>query len=277
MEAVEPKGPSVRYPGCNGYVLRTAETTVYLDSYFGDGEPPRTIRVIPVPWTPEVATQTPCWPLTGTSTTCIRPRTRRWSTVSGATCTRPKLPDAPKYDGDVSVADEDAKVTVEPGDEYEVGELTVHARGANALDAEEPVTYVVEHDAGTFFAGGDTRPWDGFEDVADEFDLDLGVRPCGTTGKVLHTGDDPAETRVTEWYTTATSSRRRWGSSNSVGSFRSTGTCGGTWGRPEEPPRGPRLLRVPPAAGGRPDRRLPGVGRPGVIRPKDIREGEREE
>ena len=48
----------------------------------------------------------------------------------------------------MSVADEDAKVTVEPGDEYEVGELTVHARGANALDAEEPVTYVVEHDAG---------------------------------------------------------------------------------------------------------------------------------
>lgn len=51
------EGVSLWYLGCNGFVLRTAETTVYLDPYFGEGDPPNTIQTIPVPMDPADATE----------------------------------------------------------------------------------------------------------------------------------------------------------------------------------------------------------------------------
>jgi L-ascorbate 6-phosphate lactonase len=279
VEAADPEGLSVWYLGCNGYVLRTAETTVYLDPYFGDGEPPRTIRMIPVPMDPADATACDAVFVTHQHIDHMHPPSHAPLVDDlGADLYAPEASHgAPKYDGDVEVDDESATVTVEPGDEYAVGDLTVHVRGANDPDAEEPVTYVVEHDAGTFFAGGDTRPWDGFEDVADEFDLDLGVLPYGTTGKLLHTEDDPPETRVTEWYNDGDQL------SEAVGQLeldRFAPVHWDMWRGVSADPKSlhedlasyeyPRSLEVIEIGD-----RLE-VGRPGVIRPKDIREGERE-
>jgi L-ascorbate 6-phosphate lactonase len=57
LEAVEPSGLSVWHLGCNGFALRTPETTVYVDLYFGDGNPPRLLRLPAAPMDPADATR----------------------------------------------------------------------------------------------------------------------------------------------------------------------------------------------------------------------------
>lgn len=56
----------------------------------------------------------------------------------------------PDYDGGLR-APADARNTAEVEDSIDVGDLTVHVRGASDPDAHEPVSYVVEHESGTFF------------------------------------------------------------------------------------------------------------------------------
>ena len=36
IEAADPDGLSIWYLACNGFILRTASMTMYLDPYFGD-------------------------------------------------------------------------------------------------------------------------------------------------------------------------------------------------------------------------------------------------
>ncbi|EMA46146.1 MBL fold metallo-hydrolase [Halococcus saccharolyticus] len=201
IEATEPQGLSVWYLGCNGYVLRTAETTVYLDPYFGDGTPPRTIRMIPVPIDPADATLCDAVLVTHEHIDHTHPPSYGPLVEDcGAEIHAPSASyERPDYDGDLRAPD-DKRHIIEPGDEFDVGDLTIHVRGANDPDAIEPVSYVVEHDAGTFFAAGDSRPADAFTDVAGEFDLDLGVLAFGSVGNIVHTEDDPTEARPTEWY-----------------------------------------------------------------------------
>ncbi|MFC5971664.1 MBL fold metallo-hydrolase [Halomarina salina] len=201
IEASDPDGLSVWFLGCNGYVLRTAETTLYLDPYFGDGSPPRTVRMIPVPMDAADATLCDAVFITHEHIDHVHPPS--YGPLVEDLEADIYAPEAsyenPDYDGDLR-APEERRTVVDVGDEYEVGDLTVHVRGANDPDAEEPVTYVVEHESGTFFAAGDSRPADAFSDVADEFDIDLGVLAFGTVGNVVHTEDDPTEARSTDWY-----------------------------------------------------------------------------
>ncbi|WP_049900956.1 MBL fold metallo-hydrolase [Halococcus agarilyticus] len=201
IEAAEPDGLSVWFLGCNGYVLRTAETTVYLDPYFGDGSPPRTIRMIPVPIDPADATLCDAVLVTHEHIDHIHPPSYGPLVEDcGADIHAPSASyENPDYDGDLRAPD-DQRHTVEPGDAFDVGDLTIHVRGANDPDAIEPVSYVVEHDSGTFFAAGDSRPADAFTEIADEFDIDLGVLAFGSIGNIVHTEDDPTEARPTEWY-----------------------------------------------------------------------------
>jgi L-ascorbate 6-phosphate lactonase len=103
--------------------------------------------------------------------------------------------DRPDYAGDLSVP-EDRRAVVAPGDSITVGDLTVHVRGAHDPDALEPVTYVVEHDAGTFSHGGDTKPSDDFAALGEAFDIDVGVLAFGSDGRVAgEDGPEPAH-----WY-----------------------------------------------------------------------------
>ncbi|MEF8831753.1 MAG: MBL fold metallo-hydrolase, partial [Halobacteriales archaeon] len=49
-----PDGVAIWYLGCNGFVLKAGDgTTLFVDPYLGTGDPPRTIRMIPVPFAPE--------------------------------------------------------------------------------------------------------------------------------------------------------------------------------------------------------------------------------
>jgi len=48
-----PETVSIWYLGCNGFVIKgSAGTTLWIDPYVGLGDPPRTIRMIPVPFDP---------------------------------------------------------------------------------------------------------------------------------------------------------------------------------------------------------------------------------
>ena len=48
-----PDGVALWYLGCNGFVLKADDgTTVFIDPYLGTGDPPRTVRMIPVPFDP---------------------------------------------------------------------------------------------------------------------------------------------------------------------------------------------------------------------------------
>ncbi len=201
IEASDPEGLSIWYLGCNGYVLRTAETTVYLDPYFGEGSPPRTIRMIPVPMDAADASLCDTVLVTHEHIDHIHPPSYGPLAENlGAELYAPNESyENPAYDGDLRVPDGQKNV-VEIGDDFAVGDLSIHVRGANDPDAEEPVTYVIEHESGTFFAGGDSRPADEFSAIGDEFDIDLGVLAFGTVGNILHTEDEPTETYPTEWY-----------------------------------------------------------------------------
>jgi L-ascorbate 6-phosphate lactonase len=93
--------------------------------------------------------------------------------------------------------DGDQFVDVQVGDTHEVGPFTVNVEPANDPDATQPVSYVIEHEAGTFFHAGDARPGE-FEPVGEEYDIDLGVLAFGTVGRIRDSGT--GEPERTRWY-----------------------------------------------------------------------------
>jgi len=199
VEATDPDGASVWYLGCNGFVLRSREATLYIDPYFADGDPPNVFRMIPVPMDPADATLCDAVLVTHEHIDHMHPPSYGPFVENlGADLYAPGASYTdPDYDGDLRAPD-DRRTVVEPGDSFAVGDFTVHVRGANDPDALEPVSYVIEHESGTFFHGGDSRPADTFADVGAEFGLDLGVLALGSVGNVYYPDDD--ETRVTRWY-----------------------------------------------------------------------------
>jgi L-ascorbate 6-phosphate lactonase len=48
-EAATPDRLTIWYLGCNGFVLRSSEVTLYVDLYFGDGDQPNIVRMISDP------------------------------------------------------------------------------------------------------------------------------------------------------------------------------------------------------------------------------------
>ncbi len=199
VEAVEPSGVSVWYLGCNGFVVRSAETTLYVDPYFGDGDPPNVVRMIPVPIDPADATLCDAVLVTHEHIDHVHPPSYGpLVTDLGASIHAPSAAYTdPDYDGDLR-APEDRRHTVSVGDSFEVGDFDVHVRGANDPDAIEPATYVIEHDAGVVLHAGDSRPAAAFEEIGREFDIDLGILAVGSMGHIHYPED--GETRRTEWY-----------------------------------------------------------------------------
>jgi L-ascorbate 6-phosphate lactonase len=86
---------------------------------------------------------------------------------------------------------------VDEGDGIRIGDLTVHVEPANDPDADHPVSYVVEHQSGTFFHGGDARPG-AFEEVGDDYDIDVGVLAFGSAGMIPD--KQTREPKYTQWY-----------------------------------------------------------------------------
>jgi len=198
-----PDGLAIWYLGCNGFILKADDgTTVFVDPYLDTGDPPRTVRMIPVPFDPtdvEAAdavlathehtdhvhgeSQAPI--LEGTGATFHAPGESMAVTREESWRERWDLTD-------------DQFLTHAAGDTFEVGSLTIHVEKANDPDANEPVSYVVEHEAGTFFHGGDARPGEPFESAGERYDIDLGVLAFGSSGMIPDR--ETREPTFTKWY-----------------------------------------------------------------------------
>jgi len=199
VEGSDPEGLSVWYLGCNGFVVRSAETTIYIDPYFGDGNPPTLVRMIPVPMDPGDATACDAVFVTHEHIDHMHPPSYGplVNDLDAPLYAPPASYTDLDYDGDLRVPGEN-KNEVGVGDAIEVGDLTVHVRASNDPDAVEPVSYVIEHEAGTLFHGGDSKPAAAFEAIGAEFDIDAGVLAFGSRGEIPYPDEDRVE-RVS-WY-----------------------------------------------------------------------------
>jgi L-ascorbate 6-phosphate lactonase len=187
----DPDGVDVWYLGCNGFVLKAdCGATVVVDPYCGTGDPPRTVRMIPVPFDP------------GEFADIVGPdavlATHEHSDHVHGPTQGPLVAGGAAYhapDDSLAVVDDEgwtethgapevAFHEVAEGDSFAVGSLTVHVEPAHDPDATHPVSYVVQHEAGTFFHGGDARPSEAFERVGHRYDIDLGVLAFGSSGRL---------------------------------------------------------------------------------------------
>ena len=204
IEDAEPVGVAVWYLGCNGFVLKGSDgTTIYIDPYLGLGDPPRTVRMIPVPFDPEDVAEADAVLATHEHTDHVHgPSQAPILESTGATFYAPDdsvsvARGEEAWEDEWDIAD-DQFAEVNEGDTIEIGEFTVHIEVANDPDATHPVSYVFEHDAGTFFHGGDTKPTDEFERIGDAYDIDLGVLAFGTVGQIPD--KQTREPKRTRWY-----------------------------------------------------------------------------
>lgn len=199
VEAADVEGMSLWYVGCNGFIVRTPETTVYVDPYFGNGNPPRLVRMIPVPLNPADATLCDAVFVTHEHIDHMhepsyRPLVDGLEADIHATATSYE---DPEYERRHEIP-EARRHAIEPGDEIEVGDLTVHVRGGNDPDAEGDVSFVFEHDSGTYFNSGDSRPDPLFESIGEEFDIDVGSLTAGSAGRIRN--HETGETTTERWY-----------------------------------------------------------------------------
>lgn len=201
IEDADPGGVSLWYLGCNGFVLKTDDgTTVFIDPYLGTGDPPRTVRMIPVPFAPADVAEADAVLATHEHTDHTHaPSQAPILERTDATFYGPRAavdiaggwPD--RYDLD----DGDLREVVE-GETFEVGSLSIHVEPAHDPDADSPVSYVIEHDSGTFFHGGDARPSEPFKEIGARYDIDLAVVAFGSSGMILD--KETREPTYTKWY-----------------------------------------------------------------------------
>jgi L-ascorbate 6-phosphate lactonase len=201
VAAAEPDGLDLWYLGCNGFVLKAADgTTVFIDPYLGTGDPPRTVRMIPVPFAPGDVGAADAVLATHEHTDHVHGPSQ--APILAGT-------DAAFYGPSASVAvaeewpseygvDGDDLIECAEGDSLEIGSLTIHVEAARDPDADHPVSYVVEHDAGTFFHGGDARPSEDFEAIGSAYDVDLAAVAFGSAGMIPD--KETREPAYTEWY-----------------------------------------------------------------------------
>ncbi len=199
IEAADPDGLSIWYLGCNAFVARSPETTLYIDPYFGDGDPPNIVRMIPVPMDPADATMCDAVLVTHEHIDHMHPPSYEpLVTDLDADLHAPSASyDEPDYSDDL-VAPEENRHIVKEGETFKIGDIVVHALPANDPDAIEPVSYLLEHESGTFFHAGDSRPSAKFEEIAQTYDVDVGAFAFGTVGNIYYPEDD--ECRRTRWY-----------------------------------------------------------------------------
>lgn len=198
----DPDGLAIWYLGCNGFVIKSSSrTTVLIDPYFGTGDPPRTVRMIPIPMDPDdladvdavLATHEHRDHVHGPSQGPILEAHDADFYAPSASIEKVRRRSwLGEYDIGSSQLDQ-----VREGESLQIGDLTITVEPANDPDAEHPVSYVIDHQAGTFFHGGDARPG-AFGPVGERHDIDLGVLAFGSIGMLPD--KETREPTRTEWY-----------------------------------------------------------------------------
>ena len=204
VEDAEPETVAAWYLGCNGFVLKASDgTTLWIDPYVGLGDPPRTVRMIPIPFDPEdvaeadalLATHEHTDHVHGPSQAPILENTGANFYGPGASVEKAREEEAWAEHWEV---DSDQFSVVEEGESLEIGGFTVHVEPANDPDADQPVSYLFEHEGKTVFHGGDTKPTEEFERLGSEYEIDLGILAFGTVGQVPD--KETREPKRTRWY-----------------------------------------------------------------------------
>lgn len=203
IAAANPDGVDIWYLGCNGFVLKAGDgTTLFIDPYCGAGDPPRTVRMVPVPFDPDDVQA--CDALLATHEHSDHVHESTQAPILANTGSDYYAPDdslaVVEEEGwtDSHAIDDGQFSEIAEGDEFTVGSFTVHVEGANDPDATHPVSYVIGHEAGTFFHGGDARPGEAFERVGNQYDIDLGVLAFGSSGYLYDETSD--EYVYKQWY-----------------------------------------------------------------------------
>ena len=199
----DPDGLRVWYLGCNGFVLKAGDgTTLLIDPYLGTGDPPRTVRMVPVPFAPEDVEETDAVLATHEHTDHVHGPSQ--APILAGTDATFHAPDAGlavvEEEGWREAFDlgDDRFAEVAEGDAFDVGGVTVRVEPAHDPDADHPVSYVIEYEGRRFFHGGDARPSEAFADVGDRYDLHLGALAFGSVGMLLDR--ETREPTRTRWY-----------------------------------------------------------------------------
>ena len=204
VAGADPDTVALWYLGCNGFAIKGSEGTVlWIDPYAGTGDPPRTVRMIPVPFDPAdvdeadavLATHEHTDHVHGPSQAPILANTDADFVAPDDSLAVAREEERWADEWDV---DEEAFLEVTEGDELRIGEFAVHVVETHDPDATHPVGYVIEHDAGTVFHAGDSKPAASFPGLADEFDVDLGILAFGSVGNVPD--KETGEPVRTKWY-----------------------------------------------------------------------------
>ncbi|WP_439026204.1 MBL fold metallo-hydrolase [Haloarchaeobius sp. DT45] len=204
VESAAPDGIAIWYLGCNGFVLKASDgTTVYIDPYVGLGDPPRTVRMIPIPFEPTDVEEADAVFATHEHTDHVHGPSQ--APILEGTAADFYAPDDSltvafddeDWQAEYDIADEQFH-EVEEGDTVEVGGFTVHVEPAYDPDATHPVSYVFEHEGSTVIHGGDTKPSDEFARLGEAYDLDLGILAFGTVGNIPD--KETGEPKRTRWY-----------------------------------------------------------------------------
>jgi len=198
-----PTGVAIWYLGCNGFVLKANDgTTIFIDPYLGTGDPPRTVRMVPVPFEPNDIRAADAILATHEHTDHVHASSQAPILANtGATFYGPDasitVTDRENWTGEWDVAAEQfAKIG--EGESIELGSFSVAVEPANDPDADHPVSYVLEHEAGTFYHGGDTKPGAVLDPIGDRYDIDLGVLALGSAGMIPD--KETREPTRTHWY-----------------------------------------------------------------------------
>ena len=206
IEHADPDALAAWYLGCNGFVVKAGDgTTIWIDPYVGLGDPPRTVRMIPVPFDPDDVEQADAVLATHEHTDHVHgPSQAAILESTGAQFFAPDdslavAREDEDWQGDHEIAD-DQFVEVAEGDTFEIGDVTVHVEFAHDPDATHPVSYVIEYGDATLFHGGDTKPHDDFDELGEAYDVDLGILAFGTIGTI--DDKETGEPVRTKWYNT---------------------------------------------------------------------------
>ena len=202
VEAADPDGLALWYLGCNGFVLKSSSgTTLFIDPYLGTGDPPRTVRMIPIPFDPADVAEADAVLATHEHSDHVHgPSQAPILAGTGADFYAPAASIGTARESgwleeyDLSPGQFER---VDEGDAVRIGDLTVRVTPADDPDAEEPVSYLVRHQSGTFFHAGDARPG-GFGGVGRHYDIDLGAVAFGSVGMIPD--KETREPERTRWY-----------------------------------------------------------------------------